>query len=288
MEYQQVNMGYLIITPAKNEEKYIENILASVTSQSYLPKEWVIVDDGSTDNTVSIVESYIRKHNWIRLVQIRNHEEKKAFGSKVMKAFYKGYDSIEDTEFDFIVKLDADLTLPDNYFEEIVKAFKQSPKLGIAGGIIVEKESDFQAKLNSLPYVQGAIKSIRRECWFTIGGFVKENGWDGIDQMHAMYKGWEVKNLPLKVLHHRLETTEYRSLNFFYKNGRTTYLTGNDFFLTIIRCFVRLKEKPYVLAGFWFLVGWVISFLKREPKIVDKGLGKFIRNYHYNRVFSKG
>ena len=62
---------YTLVTPARNEGKYIEKTLRAVTEQSCLPARWVIVSDGSTDNTDDIVRSYQGDFDFIKLVRSR-------------------------------------------------------------------------------------------------------------------------------------------------------------------------------------------------------------------------
>ncbi len=120
---------YIIITPVKNEEKYIRYTLDSVTTQTILPEEWIVVDDGSSDNTSLIVEEYISKFNWISLIRLNTKEEQRMGGNKVVRAFNAGYKFIKNKDWDFVVKLDGDLSLPDDYFEKIFSAFAGRRKI---------------------------------------------------------------------------------------------------------------------------------------------------------------
>jgi glycosyltransferase involved in cell wall biosynthesis len=276
-------MSYIVITPVKNEEKYFRFIADSLISQSLKPEIWLVVDDGSTDNSSEIIKNYAKKYDWIRYSKLESRNEERSFGAKVIRAFNFGLKQITNDNYDFITKLDADLTLPAQYFYEISQAFKSIAKLGIVGGIIVEKESDFNEKLNSEEFVEGALKSIRKECFKDIGGFWEVNGWDGIDQHLARYRGWDVKNLPIPIVHHRPEAHEYLSLNFYFQNGISSYVLGNNIFLTVIRFIVRIKEKPYLLCSLTFLYGFIYATLFKR-RLVDKKLAKFIRKYHYSRL----
>jgi glycosyltransferase involved in cell wall biosynthesis len=279
-------MRYYVITPAKNEEKFITFTLESMVKQLLKPVKWIIVDDGSTDKTKEIVEKYQKEHNWIEIVTIDNKQEQKLYGSKVIRAFNAGFKLVKDEPYDYIVKLDADLSFPPEYFKDIATAFANNNKLGICGGFIVEKESDFITKSSRYPRVQGAVKAVRAQCFKDIDGFMEANGWDGLDLLKALYLGWEVGNVPLKVIHHRIEGTEYRSLKFFQSNGYTHYMQGNDLFLTFVRGVFMLREKPYVLVSLSYVKGYFQGMFSKEPKYVDKGLAKFIRKYHYKRLLN--
>ena len=276
-------MRFIVITPVKNEEKYFQFIADSMLSQSIKPIKWIVVDDGSTDNSAKLIKSYSMQHNWIIYIKHDDNGELRSYGAKVIRAFNYGVKEIGIDQYDFIIKLDADLTIPYDYFSLIAEAFENNPKLGICGGIIVENETDFDGKLKKDQYVQGAVKSIRKKCFDEIGGLWETNGWDGIDQHLARYKGWEVKNLLVPIIHHRKEAEEYKSLNFYFQNGSSSYILGNNFFLTFVRVIVRIKEKPYLFAALYFLFGFIYAKLTKK-RIVDNDFAKYIRKYNYERI----
>lgn len=278
-----MDFNYYIITPVKNESKYFEYVAKSVISQTILPVKWIIVDDGSTDNTALIVNQYLQDYPWISLIQLNTKDQPKSFGFKVINAFAHGYEIIRDKEFLYVTKLDADLTLPQDYFEKVGHAFLLNQNLGICGGYICENEEDYFVKSEREDFVQGAIKSVRKSCFIEIGGFWPVNGWDGIDQHIARFNGWEVANLDIKIFHHRPETQDYRSLYFHYQNGRSSYLLGNNYFLTCIRFLFKLFERPHVFGAVAFLYGFIRTSII-EKRMVNKDLALYIRQYHYQRL----
>ena len=279
---------YIIVTPAKNEEKIIEHTLYSVGDQTLLPHQWIIVDDGSTDRTSTIVEKYIKKYPWITLIKNDNYDEKRAGGPKVVRAFYKGYDSISDYDYDFIVKLDADLTLPNNYFETVSGCFKDSPRVGICGGYCVdEKEGRLVKEKTAEFHVRGAFKAYRKECFSDIGGIKQVWDWDGLDQMMAMYSGWEVKVLPLAVIHHRETSEEYNRIKHSYRSGKEYYRMGYDFFLALLKSISIMAKRPFLLGSALFFFGFTVAFLNKSKKIVDNELAGFIRKFQYNRILKR-
>lgn len=280
-------MGYLIIVPMKNEEHYIKFILESIINQSYKPSLCIISNDGSTDKTQIIAEELTKGYNFFKIINIDNQKEKRTYGAKVIRAFNEGLKNILIDNYDFIVKLDADLSLPNDYFENINNAFLENKKLGICGGIIIEKEGDFEKKINASTYIQGAIKSIRKECFSDIGGLREINGWDGFDQLYAMYKGWKIKNLPIEVFHHRPEGKEYISLKFYFNNGLTHYSLGNNLLITIIRTIFHVKKKPYFIASLVYLMGFMKGFLFVRKRYVSQSFARFTNNYQYKRILKK-
>jgi glycosyltransferase involved in cell wall biosynthesis len=278
--------NYVIITPVNNEALYINNTLNSVVRQSQLPKKWIIVDDGSNDETASIAESYANKYSWIRLLKINTQFEPRMGGSKVVRAFNYGYSLIDKDEFDFIVKLDGDISLPFNYFERVLHEFETSPDLGICGGFIINKysETDLRIEKTNSYLVRGALKTVRRTCWEQIGGFKEVWNWDGLDIMEARFNKWETRSIDLPVIHHRPTTNGYDALQHAFKCGYESYKVGADLFLTVLRCIIRLNWKPYVRISFSFYKGYRLAKKHKEVLIVPQELARFINNFHYNRI----
>ncbi|MCU0405872.1 MAG: glycosyltransferase family 2 protein, partial [Ignavibacteriaceae bacterium] len=206
---------YVLITAAKNEELYIEKTILSILNQTIIPEKWVIVSDGSTDRTNNIVEQYCNKYIFIDFIALSPNKERN-FGSKV-NALNKALKKLEGMEFDFIGNLDADVTLDKSYYEKVFRKFQSNPKLGIAGGIILdcvgEKELPQNISLNS---VAGAIQVFRKECFDKIGNYIpfKYGGEDAYMEIMARMLGWDVQTLAeLKVLHHRPTGTGMGSLS---------------------------------------------------------------------------
>jgi hypothetical protein len=214
-------------------------------------------------------------------------EEQRMGGNKVVRAFYAGFNAITFKDWNFIVKLDGDLTLPDNYFEEIFNTFSAEKELGICGGTIVNKYSDDKLVIEKSDHyqVRGALKTIKRECWEAIRGFKEVWAWDGLDILEARFKGWNTKSININVIHHRPTSSAYNPIKQSYKNGYESYKYGNDIILTLIRTFVRFKYKPYFIVGLAFLTGFLKSWFSGESKVVSKDLEVFIRKFQYSRIF---
>lgn len=281
-------MEYYMITPAKNEGKFIEQTLKSVIAQTIRPKKWIIVDDGSSDNTAAIVAEYANKYNFVKLIQKQSAGEQRAGGSKVVRAFNFGYETIRDENFDFIVKLDADLTLPTNYFEEVINCFEMNPKIGLCGGYcVLEEKGNLIPESYADDHVRGAFKAYRRECFNAIGGLKEIWSWDGIDESAIAFYGWELKVLPLAVIHHRPTSKEYNMLKFSFKTGRELYKERVEFVSLLVISAVHCFRKPVILGSFLFFIGYFVSWIKRENKVIDKDLGDYIRNWRYKKIADK-
>ena len=282
-------MKILIITPACNEEEHLPSLIESVLMQSYLPSEWVIVDDGSIDNSSNVIQKAAIKYNWIKYLR---HEKTglRSPGKSVMDAFYFGFNNRDIRDYDIVMKLDADLILPKNYLATIINKFQANSKIGICGGVcLVQKENNYiLEKEANLDHIRGAIKSYRKECFQDIGGLVKKMGWDTVDEHSARFKGWVVFVLPeLKVMHQRSTHQEYGFIKAAFRNGQMLYSIRMDIFLLFGNCIKKSFKQPYLLLGIAMFIGYVSAFFTRYEKIVSKDLGRFIRKYRYEQILKK-
>ena len=281
-------MEFIIITPAKNEERYIENTVQAVLRQTVKPKKWVIVDDGSEDDTAGIVARYIGKCDYLQIVKRDSRNEERWGGSKVVRAFYAGYDTIRDESFDFIVKLDADLTIPPNYFEEVIKCFEMNPRVGLCGGYCtVLAHGTYVNECYAEDHVRGAFKAYRRDCFQDIGGLKQIWSWDGIDESAIRFYGWDLKVLPLPVIHHRPTSKEYNLFRHSFKTGREMFKERVNLFSLIFICLVNTPRKPAIVGSMLYMLGYLVSWLNREDKVIDKDLGDYINKDRYNKVLGK-
>lgn len=278
-------MKYTIITPVKNEEDYIRFTLESVVNQVIKPYEWIIVDDGSTDGTLSILREYEKRYKWIRVIENKTKNEERSGGAKVVKAFYVGYNEITHHDYDFIVKLDGDLKLPESYFQDVSDVFKNEPKVGICGGCLLNKIGDKLVQEIRIDYhVRGAFKSVRKKCFEEIGGFKEIWNWDGMDQMEAFRLGWKTKVIDTPVIHYKPTSSAYNPIKFQFKCGWYAYKLRNNFALTIFRSARRFKKKPYLFSSLLYFSGYIYSFLKKEDKIIGKELGVYLNKFHLKRI----
>lgn len=280
------NVTYVIITPVKNESEYIRYTLDSIVNQTILPKKWIIVDDGSTDNTMDIIKEYCEKHNWIELLTKDTKEEKRMGGSKVVKAFNYGYSKIDIDSYDFISKIDGDLSLPNNYFEKILCEFKTHPKLGICGGSIINKYSTniLKEEKSNKTHVRGALKTVRKECWKQINGFKELWNWDGLDIMEAQYHSWETYSIDIPVIHHRPTTSAYDPIEHAYNSGYESYKIGANYLITTGRVVKKLAHRPYIRISLAYLRGYYAAKKKKEKLIISQELASFINAIQYKKI----
>jgi len=207
-------MRYILITPARNEEKFIEKTIQSVVGQTVLPLKWVIVNDGSTDATASIVSRYLAKHDWMKLVELPARRDR-SFAAKV-HAFNAGFDSIKNFEYEVIGNLDSDISFDPDYCEFLLNKFEEDAVLGVAGTIF--REEGYSSATDSFEgqsHVAGGCQLFRRQCFQEIGGYVpnRAGGIDWIAVTTARMKGWTTRSFREKsFFHYRSLGTAERSL----------------------------------------------------------------------------
>lgn len=280
-------MRFLIITPAKNEGEYIEGLIISMIAQEIKPAAWVIVDDGSTDNMVEIIEKYAASHPWIKVMKKDSSAEERSGGAKVVRAFNRGYAAFKQVEHDVVMKLDADLTLPDNYLKELTQAFRSDDALGLCGGYCaIEKNGHWEPEVTAAHHVRGALKAYSKRCFQAIGGLKETWNWDGLDIMMVMHGGWKVKVLELMVKHHRPTSAAYEPVQHAFRSGQEAYRTGDDYGLALIRSLFKSKQRPYLKCGMAYMKGYVQARNLRTERVVSTELAAFIRRFQYKRILS--
>jgi len=282
-----LEIRYIIITPVRDEVRHIEETIASVISQTVLPFQWIIVDDGSTDGTSEILDSYAARTNWINVI----HKEDRgcrAAGGGVIEAFYAGYSVLSDQSWDFIVKLDGDLSFAPDYFEQCYKIFEAEQKLGIGGGTVCQLANG-QLKVDSvgdpLFHVRGATKIYRRSCWEKINPLIKAPGWDTIDEVKANLHGWTTRTFTdLKLIQHKPTGGADGSWRNWFKNGRANYITGYHPVFMLLKCVKRALHKPILLESMALLAGFCSGYILRIPQVQDNEAIRYLRRQQILRL----
>ena len=276
---------YVIVTPVRDEEQYIAETIRSVVGQTIQPAEWIIVDDGSRDGTGRIIDECARQYPWIKALH-RSDRGQRVPGTGVMEAFYQGYGSLESTDWEFIVKLDADVGLSPDYFEQCFERFATDEKLGMCGGMMYcIKNGELHRETHPLSHVRGPIKLYRRACWDAIGGLVKSPGWDTVDEVQANRLGWRTRTFPeIKVIHYRPTGAAQGIWRNGVKNGRADYVSGYHPVFMFAKCVRRLFKKPYVINALANGYGFITGYTKRIPRGGDHNLVRYIRSQQVRRL----
>jgi glycosyltransferase involved in cell wall biosynthesis len=286
MQQPEHKLSYVLITPARNEERYIGHTLASVTSQTEPPARWVIVSDGSTDRTEEIVEEYARRVSWIELVRMPVHRDR-TFAAKV-HCFNAGLERVKHLAFDVIGNLDADISFEPDYFSFLMGKMGESPRLGVAGTPFVEDGTHYDYRFTNIEHVSGACQLFRRECFEAIGGYIPIRG-GGIDWTavtSARMKGWQTRTFTEKTcLHHRVMGTGSGSqMGSYFRHGKKDYYLGGHPLWQAFRGLYQMTRRPYVVGGLGLLAGYGWGFVSRVERPIPRDLIQFHRTEQMARL----
>ncbi len=278
---------YIIITPAKNEEKFIELTIKSVINQTVLPLRWIIVDDGSTDKTSEIVKKYLNDYKFIKLIQ-REQSNERHFGNKVF-AIRRGFEEVKDLDYDYYCNLDADVSFESNYFEYLIEQFKKDSKLGVCGGKVYDLiGNDFVPQKYDEHSVAGPVQFFRKECYESFGGYQPFKGGfiDGHAEISARKNGWITKTFPeLMVKHFRpAGTAKGSNFRMRFEGGKFEYRFGYSYLYHILRTLSTITKPKAVIGAIACFLGYLSCLIKFEEKFVDKDFIKFVRNEQKERI----
>ena len=281
-------MKYVLITPARNEETFITKTLDSVVAQTVLPERWVIVDDGSTDQTAEIVERYAKRYPWIELVR-RVQDPDRSFASKAY-AVALGFARVSRFQFEIVGNLDADVSFEADYMEFLMQKFSEDPGLGVAGTPFTQ-DGNYDSSKDSFEghnYVAGPCQLFRRECFQEIGGYVpnRAGGVDWIAAMTARMKGWKVRSFSEKRFHHHrtLGTAGKSPLQALFSYGEKDYYLGGSPVWELFRVTYRMAKKPVLLGGLALLAGYAWAALRRTKRAITPELMHFHRREQMKKL----
>jgi len=280
---------YIIICPVRDEEQYLGATITSIVAQSIQPLEFILVDDGSTDATPDIIQKACEGHPWIHGVRRTDRGERKV-GPGVVEAFYEGYRAIRAEDYDYICKLDGDLSLGPVYFETLLAQFGRDPYLGAASGKIFFDPGDGRLVEERIAdeSVFGGVLCLKRACFEAIGGFVHEVMWDGITFHRARmegYRTWSFRDS-------RLVIRDYRPIGASQKSiyhGRIRWGWGQYFmgthplYILAIGAY-RMLEYPYVIGGILIVAGYLKGLIKRTPRYDYPGFRKSLHAWQLERL----
>ena len=278
---------YLLISPTRDEAKYLRRTLDSVAAQSVPPACWVVVDDGSTDETPAILEEYACKLPYLRIVRRTDRGQRKV-GPGVIEAFYAGLETVHLEDFDYLCKLDGDLELPSRYFELLMARMEHEPRLGTTSGkpwFEHQKGGTLVREVCGDEMSAGMTKFYRVACFKEIGGFVREVMWDGIDCHRARMLGWMAESVdaePLRFIHLRPMGTSQKGIwTGRVRHGFGQYFMGSSPLYHLAVVVYRLPAYPIVIGSVAMLWGYVKSWLQGVPRYNDIAFRHFLRSYQH-------
>ncbi len=268
-------LSYAVITPARNEADNLRRLAASLVDQTLEPAAWIVVDNGSSDESQDVVAALSDQCDWISLVNVPGADRARP-GAPIVRAFEAGVAAL-DTVPDVVVKLDADVSFDVDYFERLARAFSDDPTLGIAGGICYELENGvWTATRVTGDHVRGASRAYRRACLEQVSPLEQRVGWDGIDELRASVLGWRTYIVPGLIFHHHRKVGERDGARHrrWYAQGAGSYFMGYRFSYLALRTLHRARQDPAALA---MIAGYTASALRREPRYDDVAVRAYLR-----------
>jgi biofilm PGA synthesis N-glycosyltransferase PgaC len=280
-------LSYVLITPARNEEAFLERTILSVTGQTVLPEKWVIVSDGSTDRTDEIIKSHTAQHDWIHYLRRPEHADRQ-FAAKV-HAFAAGHAAIGATGHDVIGNLDADLSFEPDTMGFLLSRFAEDPGLGVAGVPFIEDEAAaYDYRFTNIEHVSGACQLFRRECFEAIGGYkpIKDGGIDWLAVTTARMMGWRTRTFTERsVFHHRkIGTGGGKRFGALFRQGKKDHYLGNHPLWEAFRAVYQMRYEPVGLGGLTILAGYLSSLIRRVERPAPPEVIRFCRREQMRRL----
>jgi len=277
---------FVLVTPVKDEEKLIGQTIEAVVAQSALPKEWVIVSDGSTDRTNDIISEWAKNHSWIRLLALKPRHGR-SFAAVVYNT-EAGIRHLECKDYAFLGLLDSDVTFQPDYFEQLIRRFEAEPALGLAGGVVIDVGLPRDRFPRNRIDVPGAVQFFRRECFERIGGLIPipEGGWDGMTCAMARMHGFETKLFTDLVVDHLKprNISQGGVVRRKWQMGLRDYASGYHPLFEAAKCVSRLKNPPLVIGALAWWSGYCSALLRRQPRILDASIVDYIRGEQMKRL----
>lgn len=277
---------YVVVTPVRDEEAYLPLTIESMVRQTILPQEWVIVNDGSKDSTGDIISEAARQYPWIRAVHRQDRGFRK-WGAGIIEAFYDGFNVLDCKDWQFMSKLDGDLSFEPDYFEKTFVKFDENPRLGIGGGVLYHYE-DNRSVLENHPkfHVRGGAKIYRRTCWEAIGGLWVGPGSDTVDEVKANMLGWTTSSFfDIHMIHHRFTGASWGRWGGLVKDGKIDYVSGYHPLFLAAKSLVRLPRRPYFVGSFALVYGYISAFLHGTQQVDDPELIRYLRQQQLAKLF---
>jgi len=282
---------YVLVSACRNEDAYIEGLIDGIAAQTVRPLRWVIVDDGSTDDTYAHAAARGRDLGFLQIVRMPGGRPR-SFTSQVFAAGH-GCQLIKELKFDFVGFLDADIRIEPDYFERLIKFFEDDPRLGLGGGAVVDQYGDRIENVrhgSEDSHVAGGVQFFRRQCFEQIGGYVAIDGGgqDTIADVMSMMHGWRIRAFrELPALHLRPDGfAKENVIRGGMKWGRKFYLLGYHPLFYVAQCLRRLGRDPVLVGSLCQLVGFTVASIKSEPRPVSAAFVRFLRKNQMRRLLN--
>jgi hypothetical protein len=281
----------LIVSPVHNEAAHIERVVRAVAAQELLPARWIVVDDGSTDGTLEILRALEPQVSFMTVLEAAHTKtpdvrDRLAVAGEA-RNFNAGLATAGWRSYSHVMKLDGDIELPRNYLRVLLERFAADPKLGLAGGVLIEPTAAGGMRPLKIPraHVHGALKLYTRDCFEAIGGIRERLGWDTIDGTYARMHGFRTHSFPdIVSIHHRPAGCADGILRGRARLGECAYIVCSPTYWVLARSLKVATYPPRLLSGAAFLYGYARAAARRVERVPDPAYRRFARREARRRV----
>jgi len=273
---------YLAITPARDEELCLPRLIGAMAAQIRPPDRWIVIDDGSDDDTGALVSAAAAKYPWIEVHHLPRNQTRTPGGESVVTRFLS-----RDvySQFDYIMRIDADISFDADFSELLVAEFARDVNLGISGPTLYEPDGIGWHEIRQPEFhTRGAAKMYSSACLAAIGGLNGSLGWDTLDEAHAMMLGFRTRNFRhIKARHHRPQgaASGWRART---AAGLSAYNVGYSPLFLWARAVRQSLKPPVPFAGMLMVSGYLQGYLQRRRRIASPEVVKFIRRQQVRRL----
>lgn len=212
-----------VISTVYNGEKFFDKAIPHILSQELKDFEYVIVDDGSTDNTWKLLQEVAKKDSRVRIFSPGRLGRAKALNFAVSQA--KGI---------YIANQDFDDTSRPNRLEKQEQFLNDHPEVGVVGSyyeIVDENRGEkfirqqpcthielVKSLSRTIPFANTLV-TFRKEAWEMVGGYPDMEDVEDLRMWILFTKnGWKLANLPDILGSHWVYKDSYWHKNFSYAN----------------------------------------------------------------------
>lgn len=237
-----------IILAAYNEEENIGNCLDSLLSQDYDDFEIIVVDDGSTDRTQELVETYLEKSRKMRMISNisnKGHTYSRNLGASYAKGEIIGF-------------TDADCVLPENWIRKIIDCFSGEEIVAASGPDITHPQDSIFARSvglgierGSKPVLRASNLAILRSSFIEVGGFDESIRYN--DELDLQER---LKKRNLKLLFNSTMMVYHKRANSIQGYFRQCFMATHELFPIWMKYGIdRMVLKPLTLIFLLSLSG---------------------------------
>lgn len=270
-----MTVSYAVLTPLHNEAENLPRLVDAMDAQTQRPDSWLLLENGSTDETPELARSLAAERPYVRVVTVDPSAAGER-GAPIVHALHAGLQVLRPFP-PAVAQVDADISFASDYFARLLARLDADERLGIVSGTCYERLADrWQQRFATVPYVWGAARLYRRECLDQVLPFEPRTGWDAVDVARANALGWRTAvDTTAPFYHHRPESSrELSAFSGWLAQGRVSYFLGYRFTYLLVRAAYRALRDP---AAVGLVAGYLADLARRRARCADPLVRTWVR-----------